>query len=235
MFELTAWNISLFEAINGANSPFGDAIMGIISGLGDGLIVALLCAIVCMYRLRLGVAATLAFLLSGIIAQLIKRTWDLPRPPAVLENVHLLGSALQSHSFPSGHATSDGVMLCLACLLWTCRDWRTYGMASLFLLAAIGRIYGGVHFPLDVMVGLSIGIISMLLCHRWSKQWQVEAWQKSTWWWRIVGMIVVIEAAVLGLGYHMQPSTAQILSLIFPIIALGLVTQFWKRVVQHET
>ncbi|MBL4868501.1 MAG: hypothetical protein JKY67_19225 [Pseudomonadales bacterium] len=46
-------------------------------------------------------------------------------------------------------------------------------------------------------------------------------------------MIVVIEAAVLGLGYRMQPITAQILSLIFPVLALVLVTKFWQRVVHH--
>jgi len=228
------WNIRLFQYINGAHLPMLDAVMGVISGLGDGLIVALCCAILCMYRLRLGVAATVAFIVSGMIAQIIKRTWDLPRPPAVLEHVHILGSALQAHSFPSGHATSDGVMILLAFLIWTSRDWCSYGMAGLFLIAAIGRIYGGAHFPLDVLVGLSIGMVSMFLCHRWSQQWKVETWQQSSWWRRIVGMIVVIEAAVLGLGYHMQPNTAQILSLVFPLVALFLVTKFWKAVVNHE-
>lgn len=233
MLELMDWNITLFQIINGAHTPVVDAIMGVVSGLGDGLIVALCCAILCMYRLRLGVAATVAFIVSGIIAQLIKRTWDMPRPPAVLEHVHLLGAALQSHSFPSGHATSDGVMVLLAFLIWTYRDWRAYLMASLFLVAASGRIYGGVHFPMDVLVGLLIGILTMFLCERWSKSWRVDTWQKSAWWWRIVGMIVVIEAAVLGLGYRMQPITAQILSLIFPVLALVLVTKFWQRVAHH--
>ncbi|MDQ6994554.1 MAG: phosphatase PAP2 family protein [Mariprofundaceae bacterium] len=231
MLELMDWNITLFHLMNGANTVFLDTIMGVVSGLGDGLIVALCCAIVCMYRLRLGVAATLAFLVSGVLAQLIKRTWDMPRPPALLEHVHILGSALQSHSFPSGHATSDGVMVLLAFLLWSCADWRAYAVAALFLLAAIGRIYGGVHFPLDVGVGLMIGMLTMYVCERWSTSWQVSHWQQSAWWWRIVGMIVVIEAAVLGLGYHMQPTTAQSLSLVFPILALFLVAKFWKQVV----
>jgi len=49
-----------------------------------------------------------------------------------------------------------------------------------------------------------------------------------------VGMIVVIEAGVLGLGYHVQPATAQVLAAILPLIALVLVMQFWKGKVKHE-
>lgn len=227
-------NITLFRIMNDAHSAFFDAVIGVVSGLGDGLVIALCCAILMLFRFRLGMAATVAFLLSGIIAQLLKRAFDMPRPPAVLEHVHVLGAALHSHSFPSGHATSDGVMVLLAFLIWKCGDWRAYVMAGLFLLAAYGRIYGGVHFPLDVGAGLIIGMATMWACHRWSLSWPVEAWQKSDWSWRIVGMIVVIEAAVLGLGYRMQPSTAQPLAAILPLIALYLVMRFWKEEINRE-
>jgi len=227
-------NITLFRIMNDAHSAFFDAVIGVVSGLGDGLVIALCCAILMLLRFRLGMAATVAFLLSGIIAQLLKRAFDMPRPPAVLEHVHVLGAALHSHSFPSGHATSDGVMVLLAFLIWKCGDWRAYVMAGLFLLAAYGRIYGGVHFPLDVGAGLIIGMATMWACHRWSLSWPVEAWQKSDWSWRIVGMIVVIEAAVLGLGYRMQPSTAQPLAAILPLIALYLVMRFWKEEINRE-
>jgi len=227
-------NITLFEYLNGMHSAFFDIVIGVISGLGDGLVIALCCAILMLFRFRLGMAATVAFLLSGIITQLLKRAFDMPRPPAVLENVHILGAALHSHSFPSGHATSDGVMVLLAFLIWKCGDWRAYVMAGLFLWAAYGRIYGGVHFPLDVAVGIIIGILTMWVCHRWSQSWPVEAWQKSDWSWRIIGMIVVIEAAVLGLGYRMQPITAQPLAAILPLLALYLVMRFWKEEVHRE-
>ncbi len=227
-------NITLFRSLNDAHSAFFDAVIGVLSGLGDGLVIALCCAVLMLFRFRLGMAATVAFLLSGIIAQLLKRAFDMPRPPAVLEHVHVLGAALHSHSFPSGHATSDGVMVLLAFLIWKCGDWRAYVMAGLFLFAAYGRIYGGVHFPLDVAAGLIIGMASMWACHRWSQSWAVEHWQESDWSWRIVGMIVVIEAAVLGLGYRMQPSTAQPLAAILPLIALYLVMRFWKEEINRE-
>jgi len=227
-------NVSLFEYLNSMHSSFFDVVIGVIAGLGDGLIVALCCAVLMMFHFRLGMAATVAFLLSGVVTQILKRTFDMPRPPAVLEHVHVLGAALNSHSFPSGHSTSDGVMVLLAFLIWKCGDWRAWLMAGLFLIAAYGRVYGGVHFPLDVVVGLSIGMICMWLCHRWSQAWPVERWLKSHWSWRIVGMIVVIEAAVLGLGYRMQPVTAQTLALVFPLIALALVMRYWKQEIARE-
>ncbi|MDX8404960.1 MAG: phosphatase PAP2 family protein [Mariprofundus sp.] len=230
----TTQSYPLFRLINDAHTPAGDLFFGVVSGLGDGLVIALLCSLLMLFRLRLGIAALTAYLLSGLLAQIIKRLFDMPRPPAVLEHVHLLGSKLMSHSFPSGHSTSDGVMVLLAFLIWSQKDWRSWGVAALFVLAGIGRIYGGVHFPVDVAVGLSIGIATMWAMWRWSAAWPVQRWQQSPWSWKIPGLIVAIEAAVLGLGYHMQPSTAQPLALLLPVVALMLLHHVWKGRVAHE-
>ncbi|MDQ6993760.1 MAG: phosphatase PAP2 family protein [Mariprofundus sp.] len=233
MFE-SSHDYPLFYLINDAHSAVGDVVFGTLSGLGDGLVVALLCSLLMLFRLRLGIAALGAFIISGLIAQLLKRLFDMPRPPALLEHVHLLGQPLTSHSFPSGHATSDGVMILVAFLLWNLKDWRSWSIASLFMLAAIGRIYGGVHFPLDVAVGLMIGLLSMGLLWRWSKTWSVALWQRSAWSWKIPGLLVAIQAAVLGLGYHMQPSTAQLLALLLPLAALMILLRVWKEKCVHE-
>jgi len=223
------YNTPLFLWINGWSSTLLDLPLGIISGLGDGLVIALVVAVVALYRVRLGLAALMAFIVSGLVAQLLKRIFDLPRPPAVFEHVHLLGHALQSHSFPSGHATSCGVMLLLAVLLWSSSNWRAWLFATPFALAAIGRVYGGVHFPVDVWLGLWIGVVSMWGCWHLSARWSVTAWQASPWLPRILGVIVLIEAGVLGLGYHMQPITAQPLAAILPPVALLLLWQYWKK------
>jgi len=225
----TGINTTVFRLINDAHNPLLDTFFGIVSGLGDGLIVALLCALLMLFKLRLGLAAMLAFIVSGLLAQLLKRVFDMPRPPAVLENVHVLGSSLSSHSFPSGHATSDGVMLLAAFLLWHLRDFRTWTVAVLFALAALGRVYGGVHFPMDVTVGLVLGALCMHVVWRWSATWPVQTWQASQWTWKLGGMLVMVLAAVLGLGYHMQPSTAQPLAMLLPVAALLVLMRRWKE------
>jgi len=225
---------ALFRLINDAHSPVGDLFFGIVTGLGDGLIIALLCSVLMLFRLRLGMAALAAFIVSGLLAQLLKRIFDMPRPPAILDNVHVLGHSLTSHSFPSGHSTSDGVIVLLAFLMWSKLDWRSWVVAGLFVLAAVGRIYGGVHFPIDVAVGLILGIATMWVFWRWSKLWPMENWQDSQWAWKIPGFIVAVQAAVLGLGYHVQPSTAQALAFILPVAALFMLMHVWKGKLGHN-
>ncbi len=227
-------NIALFRLINDAHNPWLDAFFGLVSGLGDGLVIALLCALLMLFRLRLGLAAMLAFIASGLLAQLLKHLFDLPRPPAVLDNVHILGAAYTSHSFPSGHATSDGVMLLAAFILWRMHDARAWLVAILFAMAALGRIYGGVHFPLDVTVGVVLGALCMEAAWRWSVTWPVQRWQASPWSWKVSGMLAIILAAVLGLGYQMQPATAQSLAFVLPIATLLIVMRRWKDAMGAE-
>ncbi|MDQ7011316.1 MAG: phosphatase PAP2 family protein [Mariprofundaceae bacterium] len=217
-----------FRLINDAHNGPGDAVFGIISGLGDGLIVALICTLLMLFHLRLGIASLAAFVASGLIAQGLKRMFDMPRPPAVLENVHVLGAPLTAHSFPSGHATSDGVVILAAFLLWGAKDWRAWAVAGVFALAAYGRIYGGVHFPLDVAVGLVVGMACMWGLWQWSVGWPVARWESSPWAWKIPGLGVAVQAAVLGLGYHVQPATAQPLAAIVPVAALVILMRVWR-------
>jgi len=226
---MTDFNTALFQSINSNYSPLADAVIGVISGLGDGLIVAVACTALMLTRLRLGVTALAAFAISGLMAQMLKHLFNFPRPPALLPDVHLLGAALQSHSFPSGHATSDGVMVVTAFLLWSVQNWRSWLVASLFLLAAYGRIYGGVHFPLDVVAGLGLGAISMWVVWRWSEGWPVANWNRNPWIRKFCGLALAIEAGVLGTGYSMQPATAQPLALAVAISALVYLMFVWRQ------
>lgn len=223
-------NHAWFLLLNGMHGKFGDAIFGVITGLGDGLVVALLCSCIMMWRFRAGVAGMSAFIVSGLLDQLLKRLFDMPRPAAVFEYVHVLGDRLYAHSFPSGHATSDGVMIALSLLLWGGRAWRAWLGVVLFALAAYGRIYVGAHFPLDVWVGLGLGTGTMWLCWRWLEGVPEQSWERSMWVPRIAGLILLIEAGVLGLGYGIQPSTASILCLVLPTGALVWLMYRWRGI-----
>jgi len=79
-----------------------------------------------------------------------------------------------------------------------------------------------------------LGMGTMAVCYWWSRRWPVELWLESQWSWKIPGFIVAVEAAVLGLGYHVQPSTAQALALIMPVGALFILMHVWKGKLGHN-
>lgn len=223
------WNEPLFHLINGANAPWADAVVGVVAGFGDGLVVAIICSVIMLFNLRMGIAGLIGFIASGLLGQILKRIFDMPRPPALFDNVHILGHALHSHSFPSGHSTSAGAMFLLAFLMLGVKEWRAWAGAIIFALAAYGRIYGGVHFPIDVWVGFGLGLACTWWAWQWVMSWPEKAWESSEWSWKVPGMILVIEATVLGLGHKIQPATAQPLTLLIPVVALVILANFWKR------
>jgi len=204
--------------------------IGVAAGLGDGLVAVILIVMLMLFQLRLGLAGLLAFVLSGLIAQILKRIFEMPRPPVIFDDVHLLGHSLSHHSFPSGHAATCGTMAFFALLIWQKQPKVAWLMFILFGLAAYGRIYGGVHFPLDVVVGFGVGLICMWWCNKISHSWQrIEAWQQSEWSWKLTGLFLMIAAVTLAMGYKIQPATAQLLTWTVPIIALFTLMHAWKK------
>jgi undecaprenyl-diphosphatase len=95
--------------------------------------------------------------ISAIIANILKYTFDLPRPYEIYPFIHKL-SVGGSPSFPSGH-TADAFAFAVAVSLvfpkWyfliPCLIWAS--------LVGYSRMFLGVHFPSDVLAGALIGAI----------------------------------------------------------------------------
>ncbi len=91
-------------------------------------------------------------LCNSLIKPLIGRI----RPCHVLENVHLLINCTGSFSFPSSHATN--IFTGMIILSFIYRKLRMV-LLSIAAMVAYSRIYVGVHYPLDVLGGIMLGII----------------------------------------------------------------------------
>jgi undecaprenyl-diphosphatase len=156
-------NFALFSLLNGpaAPSPF---VLTAALLFGEWLIWLLPAAAVLAW-LRSGEAmrgrllAATATVLTGLcLNQLIGLGWQHPRP-FMLHLGYTFISHVADSSFPSDHLT---VIWCAACSLLLQRPTRATGIAIavLGIPAAWGRIYLGVHFPLDMLGAALVAMCS---------------------------------------------------------------------------
>ncbi|MBI3776710.1 MAG: phosphatase PAP2 family protein [Gammaproteobacteria bacterium] len=161
---LSGNNTTYFLALNSLSRYTGDALWAHFTVLGD--------AVVAMAVLLAFAGRKPALLWSGILAALLATAWaqglkdhfDLLRPPAVLpaELLHIIGPALQKHSFPSGHTTTIFALAAVLCMQFHSLGWR--GLFILIaVLAGISRAVVGVHWPLDILAGAFGGWLSGVL------------------------------------------------------------------------
>jgi membrane-associated phospholipid phosphatase len=104
-----------------------------------------------------GVASVVALLLNQqVVSVLIGRA----RPCAVLEHVEVLLPCSVDYSMPSDHCVIAGAFVAGLFVL----D-RAVGAVALVvaLLLAFARVYAGVHYPADTVVGLLVGAVAALI------------------------------------------------------------------------
>ncbi|HYD51810.1 MAG TPA: phosphatase PAP2 family protein [Gemmatimonadaceae bacterium] len=135
-----------------------------ITFLGTGLVVVTIVAIAGLFlylsRHRYS-AALLLFATVGalLLNNLLKASFDRPRPQVFQWGTHVLSS-----SFPSGHAMSATVVYSMVAFLAArleAKRWIRWLviLVAMMLIALIGasRVYLGVHFPSDILAGVLIG------------------------------------------------------------------------------
>ncbi len=112
--------------------------------------------------------AFFSFLLSDWIGQEMKNYIQRPRPCTALEGVWLLAGCTSSGSMPSNHAFNS-FAYAISFFYFTKRhnsvSWRLYPVL-LASFVAISRVYVGVHYPTDIVVGalLGCGVSLALIC-----------------------------------------------------------------------
>jgi membrane-associated phospholipid phosphatase len=99
-------------------------------------------------------AATCAFFLASGLNAVVKAIFDRSRPPEAIGLDALVGVP-GSPSFPSGHAMSAFAVAGAIALLAPRLRWPVLGLAAAI---AFSRVYLGVHFWIDVLVGAALGL-----------------------------------------------------------------------------
>jgi membrane-associated phospholipid phosphatase len=166
-FLLTKTKTDGFIFLNPYHSKILNVFFMIYTNAGDGLFsIAIFLLLLYFRRALIGWEIVITFLLSGLIAQILKNAFPMPRPKTLLGDEHYayfingythVGNA----SFPSGHTASAFGLATILTLFAINKKWS---ILYLFLAMLVGysRIYLGQHFLQDVLAGAVAGVASAL-------------------------------------------------------------------------
>lgn len=107
-----------------------------------------------IYNLISFLDASLSVLIAWFFVSLVKYNFYNPRPFEKLGNVKPLFIPAYGDSFPSAHAAFFGA-LAVAVFLYN----KKFGLILMLgaIVVSIARVLAGVHWPVDVIVGLVFG------------------------------------------------------------------------------
>lgn len=108
------------------------------------------------------ISSIFAFVVAEVFGAIAGSIHSNNQPFAELSNVNqLIGHAIDN-SFPSDHAI-EFFSICITFLLFK-KNLR-YVWLAIAILVSISRVWVGVHYPADILVGAILGIIGAALCY----------------------------------------------------------------------
>lgn len=136
-----------------------DPVVSFYTKLGDaGIMWIAVCLALLIFpkTRRAGFCGAIALVLSLLCTNVVlKNIFTRTRPWLVVEGLTAMVAEHDPNSFPSGHTSAS---FAAATALWRVLP-RRWGWAALTAAALMGlsRLYVGVHFPSDVIVGVLVG------------------------------------------------------------------------------
>lgn len=164
---MARWDLPLFRSIN----QWPDALEPFFLFLSDatkiwpGRILLLATLVWFLSRPKLRVPALLALVavpISNEACDILKATLQDPRPCAELADVVLRTKLLTSFGTASAH--SANMMAVATIFLLAHRKWGYFWLA-VAIFTGLSRIYVGVHYPQQVLLGWLVGANAALLTH----------------------------------------------------------------------
>lgn len=104
--------------------------------------------------------------LANEITDVLKATFQMARPCVELDDVMLRVGKLTSFGTASAHSAN---MAALATVFWLAFKWRGSAWIAVALLTGLSRIYVGVHYPSQVLLGWTCGVFAgVLVWYTWA-------------------------------------------------------------------
>jgi len=154
--------LKLFYFINkSCANPVFDILTPLLTLLGEyNFSIALALFLILVLRKErkmVGIVYLTGLLASGFVLFLLKHAFPKNTPFTTLEGVRQVVEELEiMQSFPSGHATCAF----LTAAVFSCYFRYGYLLFFFAIAAAFTRVYSGIHYPSDAIIGAAIGTVT---------------------------------------------------------------------------
>ncbi len=176
-----SWEITFIKWLQSSASSFSNTIAEFITNFGEQyILIVILAFIYFAYDKKVGEQIAYCTFIGVVSNNAIKGLVKAPRPftvaPEILDDIP--EAALESatgYSFPSGH-TQSGSTFYSAIGFHFKKRWVWIVVIIAILLVGFSRIYLGVHFPKDVIVGTVLGFggawLGTFLYQKWGQSYR---------------------------------------------------------------
>ena len=127
----------------------------------------------CLSRVNLrrpGVVAVVAFLLSNAFCDVLKRTFQATRPSVDLIDALVRVDGGRGFGTASAHAAN---MMAVCVAFWRCGPFARIVGVTVAILTGVSRVYNGVHYPSQVVLGWIVGaVVALLVDFGYGKIWK---------------------------------------------------------------
>lgn len=144
----------------------------------------------------LGLRVGLLLLFSSSLNSVLKLVFHTPRPYWIDSRITAYFPDT-SFGIPSGHA-QNAVVVWGGIALWVKRSWFWILAIILIFLIGFSRIWLGVHFPQDTLMGWLIGLLILFSYSHFEKP--VVTWLRSVSPWGKIGLGFVISLSMIMIG-----------------------------------
>jgi hypothetical protein len=160
MIDLTEGvGLDIVLRLQDAHNPFFDALARILHFAGGTTFYLIVIPLVFWsIDRRLGLRILVAFIISGVAVVWLKEIFQQPRPYQVApDKINKLFDQ-SGYGFPSGHVMQD-ILIWGMVVLYLSKRRALWGVGVLAILTGWSRMYGGVHYPQDVIGGFIVGAL----------------------------------------------------------------------------
>lgn len=157
--------LDIIRIIQSIHNEFLDGMFQFITSLGESTIILIF--ILSLYwsvNKKMGEYIAYSFFTSGLLNNSLKNFFKAPRPIGEEGIRSIRVHTATGYSFPSGHS-QGAASTYSAFAIFNKKKIINLGVVILISFIGISRLYLGVHYPKDVIVGLILGTLTAAITY----------------------------------------------------------------------